>query len=132
MNEKTAVYEPLERLQQWVEQANWTAYDTFDGLSSPYARIFTFGSGFLKQVWQQSVRRFPINLRPLLGIKPSMSRAGLSEQGQVLPPMARGQSVPPVPRARLGQSLRLSIPWWCYSQRNPYDCMDRFNRACVP
>ena len=46
---------------------------TFDGLSSPYARLLTFGNGFLKQVWQQSVRRFPVNLRPVLGIKPSMS-----------------------------------------------------------
>jgi hypothetical protein len=69
---ETAIYESLIRLQQWVEKANWTAYDTFDGLSSPYARFLTFGNGFLKQVWQQGVRRFPINLRPLLGIKPSM------------------------------------------------------------
>lgn len=76
-NGETAVYEPLRRLQQWVEQANWTAYDTFDGLSSPYAPFFTFGSGFLKQVWQQGVRRFPLNLRPLLGIKPSMSTKGM-------------------------------------------------------
>jgi hypothetical protein len=71
------VHESLRRLEQWVEQANWTAYDTFDGLSSPYARLFTFGSGLLKQVWQQSVRRFPVNLRPLLGIKPSMSTKGM-------------------------------------------------------
>ena len=76
-NRETAVREPLRRLQQWVEQANWSAYDTFDGLSSPYARLFTFGSGFLKQVWQQAVRRFPINLRPVLGIKPSMSTKGM-------------------------------------------------------
>jgi len=76
-NGETAVYEPLKRLQQWVERANWTAYDTFDGLSSPYAPFFTFGSGFLKQVWQQGVRRFPLNLRPLLGIKPSMSTKGM-------------------------------------------------------
>jgi hypothetical protein len=73
LDQKTAVYEPLKKLEHWVEQADWTAYDTFDGLSSPYARLFTFGSGFLKQVWQQSIRRFPINLRPVLGIKPSMS-----------------------------------------------------------
>jgi hypothetical protein len=72
LNGDRAIYESLVRLQQWVEKANWTAYDTFDGLSSPYARVLTFGNGFLKQVWQQGVRRFPINLRPLLGIKPSM------------------------------------------------------------
>jgi hypothetical protein len=53
------------------------AYDTFDGLSSPYARVLTFNHPFLKQVWQQSVRRFPINLRPVLGIKPGMSTKGM-------------------------------------------------------
>jgi Glycosyl hydrolase family 76 len=73
LDEKTVVYGPLKRLEQWVEQADWSAYDTFDGLASPYARLFTFGSGFLKQVWQQSVRRSPVNLRPLLGITPSKS-----------------------------------------------------------
>jgi hypothetical protein len=77
LDERTAVYEPLTRLKQWVEQAEWTAYDTFDGLSSPYARLFTFGNDFLKQVWQQSVRRCPINLRPVLGIKPSKSTKGM-------------------------------------------------------
>jgi hypothetical protein len=73
LDEKTAVHESLRRLEQWVGRADWAAYDTFDGLSSPYARLLTFGNGFLKQVWQQSVRRLPINLRPLLGIKPSKS-----------------------------------------------------------
>ena len=100
LDEKTAVYEPLKRLEQWVEQADWTAYDTFDGLSSPYARLFTFGSGFLKQVWQQSVRRFPVNLRPVLGIKPSMSTKamGFFAQGYLklyqtyADPVALGQS----------------------------------------
>ena len=73
LDRKIAVYGPLKKLEQWVEQADWTAYDTFDGLSSPYAPFLTFGNGFLKQVWQQSVRRFPLNLRPLLGIKPGKS-----------------------------------------------------------
>ena len=49
------------------------AYDTFDGLSSPLAPILTLGLPLLKQFWQQGVRRFPVNLRPLLLIKPAMS-----------------------------------------------------------
>jgi hypothetical protein len=77
LDQKTAVFEPLKRLERWVEQADWSAYDTFDGLASPYAPLFTFGNGFLKQVWQQSVRRFPLNLRPLLGITPSKSTKGM-------------------------------------------------------
>jgi len=63
----------LDRLEAWVQRVEWKAYDTFDGLASPYAGALTFGNPFLKQVWQQGVRRFPPNLRPLLGIKPGMS-----------------------------------------------------------
>ena len=72
------IHEALMKLDQWVERADWRAYDTFDGLASPYARWFTFDNAFLKQVWQQGVRRFPINLRPLLGIKPDMSTKAMA------------------------------------------------------
>jgi hypothetical protein len=68
-----AIHESLVKLAHWVEEARWKAYDPFDGLSSPYASVLTLNSPVLKQVWQQAVRRFPLNLRPLLGIKPSMS-----------------------------------------------------------
>ena len=71
------IYESLMKLDQWVERANWKGYDTFDGLSSPCAKFFTFNNPLLKQCWQQGVRRFPINLRPLLGIKPGMSTKGM-------------------------------------------------------
>jgi hypothetical protein len=71
------IYKSLQRLEHWVQDANWQAYDTFDGLSSPVARLFTWNHPFLKQVWQQGVRRFPLNLRPLLGIKPGMSTKGM-------------------------------------------------------
>src|SRR4051794_13633364 len=71
------IYESLKKLDRWVEQANWKAYDTFDGLSSPLAPILTFNNPLLKIVWQQSVRRFPFNRRPLLGIKPAMSTKGM-------------------------------------------------------
>jgi rhamnogalacturonyl hydrolase YesR len=67
----------LDRLDHWVERANWKAYDTFDGLASPLAPVFTLNQPRLKQFWQQSIRRFPINLRPLLGIKPATSSKGM-------------------------------------------------------
>jgi len=67
------IHESLMKLDHWVAQAGWKGYDTFDGLSSPYARFLTLNQPLLKICWQQAVRRFPINLRPLLGIKPGMS-----------------------------------------------------------
>lgn len=66
-------HEALMRLDGWIQRANWMAYDAFDGLSSPYAPLFTRNNPLLKRVWQQAVRRSPINLRPMLGIKPAMS-----------------------------------------------------------
>jgi hypothetical protein len=71
------IRESLLRLDRWVEEAHWRAYDTFDGLSSPYAPLFTLNRPLLKQFWQQGVRRCFVNLRPILGIKPSMSTKGM-------------------------------------------------------
>ncbi len=71
------IHEALLKLDRWVQQAEWKAYDTFDGLSSPLAPIFTRNIPLLKICWQQGVRRFPLNLRPLLGIKPGMSTKGM-------------------------------------------------------
>lgn len=73
----TDIHDALSKLDAWVERAQWKGYDTFDGLSSPMAPLLTLGNPFLKQVWQQGVRRFPLNLRPLLGIKPAMSTKGM-------------------------------------------------------
>jgi hypothetical protein len=73
----TDIHQALSKLDAWVERAQWKGYDTFDGLSSPVAPLLTLGNPFLKQVWQQGVRRFPLNLRPLLGINPAMSTKGM-------------------------------------------------------
>jgi hypothetical protein len=60
-----------------VLEHDWKAYDTFDGLSSPFAPVLTLGHPLLKIAWQQGVRRFPLNLRPLLRIRPGMSSKGM-------------------------------------------------------
>jgi rhamnogalacturonyl hydrolase YesR len=76
-NASRQIRESLLKLDDWSTQAQWKGYDTFDGLSSPLAPIFSFGNPFMKRVWQQGVRRFPMNIRPLLGIKPSNSSKGM-------------------------------------------------------
>ncbi len=70
----TELQDSLLKLEEWIVAHGYSAYDVFDGLSSPLAPIFTFNNNaFLRRVWQQLVRRSPINLRPMLGIRPSMS-----------------------------------------------------------
>jgi rhamnogalacturonyl hydrolase YesR len=63
----------IDRLDTWVQQANWQGYDPFDGLSSPLTPYLTLRRPLLRQVWQQLIRRCPFNLRPLVGIRPATS-----------------------------------------------------------
>jgi polysaccharide biosynthesis protein VpsJ len=69
---KGQLYESIGRLFEWLEKNDYRGYDTFDGLSS-FLRPLTFENKFLRIALQQSVRRFPLNTRPLLGIKKSRS-----------------------------------------------------------
>jgi rhamnogalacturonyl hydrolase YesR len=74
---KDQILESIERLAGWLEQNEYRGYDTFDGLNAKYLRPLTFETNFLRTVLQQGVRRFPINLRPLLGVPKSRSTKGM-------------------------------------------------------
>ena len=63
--------ESITRLESWLEDHDYAAYDPFDGLDA-WVRPLAV-TPFSRQVLQQGVRRFPWNLRPLLGIKPATS-----------------------------------------------------------
>ncbi|HPQ42805.1 MAG TPA: hypothetical protein PKZ42_01150 [Syntrophales bacterium] len=63
----------IEKLDKWIENHDWKAYDPFDGLSSKYTKQLTLNNPILKIILQQSIRRFPINLRKILAIKPETS-----------------------------------------------------------
>jgi hypothetical protein len=63
----------IDRLSRWLENHDYKGYDTFDGLNARFVRPFTFETKFLRTTLQQGVRRFPINVRPLLGVAKSRS-----------------------------------------------------------
>jgi hypothetical protein len=65
----------IQRLQQWVESHDYRGYEPFDGLSS-WARPLTFGNQFAERLLQQTIRQCPVNLRPLLGVRPNDSTKG--------------------------------------------------------
>jgi hypothetical protein len=71
------IYGSILRLAGWLDEHDYKAYDTFDGLNARFLRPFTFESKFLRQALQQGVRRFPVNLRPALGITPEHSSKGM-------------------------------------------------------
>lgn len=67
----------IERLSRWLEQNDYRGYDTFDGLNARFLRPLTFETKFLRTVLQQGVRRFPVNMRPILGITKEHSSKGM-------------------------------------------------------
>jgi hypothetical protein len=74
---KALIYESIGRLSGWLEEHDYRGYDTFDGLSARFLRPFTFNTKVLRIVLQQSVRRLPVNLRPVLGITREHSSKGM-------------------------------------------------------
>ncbi len=74
---KARIWASIVRLNEWLEKNDYRGYDTFDGLSAKFLRPFTFETKYLRIVLQQTVRRFPLNLRPLLGIPKSRSTKGM-------------------------------------------------------
>lgn len=75
--EKAEIGSSILRLSRWLEANDYRGYDTFDGLSAVYLRPLTFGSPLLRTVLQQGVRRFPLNIRPVLGIRKDRSTKGM-------------------------------------------------------
>ena len=74
---KSQIYESILRLFSWLEKNDYRGYDTFDGLSARFVRPLTFENKFLRTVLQQGVRRFPLNLRPLVGVTRGHSTKGM-------------------------------------------------------
>ena len=74
---KPGLHDSIMRLSRWLEEHDYRGYDTFDGLSSPILRPLTFETRFLRTALLQGVRRFPVNLRPILGIKREHSSKGM-------------------------------------------------------
>ena len=74
---KTDIFKSIEHLYHWLEKHDYRGYDTFDGLNARFVRSFTFNSPLLRTVLLQGVRRFPMNLRPLLGVRPERSTKGM-------------------------------------------------------
>jgi len=74
---KARIYEAIGKLSLWLEENDHRGYDTFDGLSARFVRPLTFETKLLRTVLLQGVRRFPLNLRPVLGIAKEYSSKGM-------------------------------------------------------
>jgi hypothetical protein len=72
---KPIIEESIRKLERWVEDHNYKAYEPADALNSFVRPLFLgtlFGERLLIQIFKQS----PFNLRPLLGVKPHDTAIG--------------------------------------------------------
>jgi len=65
----------IARLAAWVEARGYKGYDPTDGLNS-FLRPLTFGNQLADRVLMQLIWKSPVNLRPLVGIRPEESTKG--------------------------------------------------------
>lgn len=74
-NAASRLLQSATAVQDWVEARHYRGYEPFDGLSSPLRRL-TGRNLMAERILQQIVRQSPLNLRPLVGIKPLDSTKG--------------------------------------------------------
>lgn len=68
----------VARIRAWGEACDWRGYDPYDGLNSPAAPVLTLGRPLGRRLLTQVVKRSPVNLRPLLGIKPGVNSKAIA------------------------------------------------------
>lgn len=67
----------VDRLRAYVEAADYAGYDPYDALNSPFIRLAGRKSKWVRIACTQFLRRCPVNLRPLLGIRKGHNPKGI-------------------------------------------------------
>jgi len=69
-NNYEEISEACINLLRYIEKENFQGYDPYDGLTSPIFKLpFIKSSKKIKFLGQQFLKRLPINIRPIIGIK---------------------------------------------------------------
>ena len=84
--------ETVDSIRRWGEAHDWAGYDPYDALNSPLAPYLTLGTAFGSRALTQLVKRSPVNLRPLLRVRPAHNdkALGLVASGYARLALARG------------------------------------------
>ncbi len=91
------VDEAVTGLEEWLDGYGFAGWDPYDALNSPVLRALSLGLKYPRIAFTQALRRLPVNLRPVLGIKRSYNPKGL---GLFLGASARRLSATGDPRHR--------------------------------
>ncbi len=68
----------ITQIYAWSKQRHYRGYDKHDALNSPILKTLMGFSKWPRLIAIQSVMRFPINVRPLLGVRQSYNPKGLA------------------------------------------------------
>ena len=71
------IEQAVGQMRAWGEARDWKGYDPYDGLNSPVASVVALGTPLGRRVVTQAVKLAPVNLRPLLGIRPEWNAKAL-------------------------------------------------------
>jgi hypothetical protein len=71
------VAEAVGRIRRWGEAHDWRGWDPYDALNSPAAPVLTLGTALGRRLLTQAVKHSPLNVRPLLGIRPEWNAKAL-------------------------------------------------------
>ena len=71
------VWQSLEKLMRYVEAEQFKGYDPYDALNSKILRVLSFRNKWLRIAFTQGLKKFPLNLRPLLLIEKGYNPKGL-------------------------------------------------------
>lgn len=72
-----AISTACEKLASWIEQEKFRGNDPHDALNSPLLHRLSFGNKILGIAFIQFFRRFPVNLRKMLGVKKGYNPKGM-------------------------------------------------------
>jgi len=67
----------LDDLESFVQRGGFKGWDPFDALNSPLLRSLSLGLKYPRIAFTQALKMLPVNLRPVLGIRPSFNPKGL-------------------------------------------------------
>jgi hypothetical protein len=67
----------ITKLRNYIESEGFKGYDPYDALNSPILKAISFEKKYLRIAFIQTLKKFPFNLRPFLGIKKDYNPKGL-------------------------------------------------------
>ena len=67
----------IAKLRNYIEACDYAGYDPYDALTSPLLRTLACRNKYAQIAFIQILKRLPINLRPMLGIRKGHNPKGI-------------------------------------------------------